>query len=116
VDANRILIVGGGIAGLSLDLALGGGPWQVDLVERGGRHSLRTHRVADRHRLAWRPGRAHRRRRPRDVPDDGPGRLRQQSQALTELVRLPPGRRDLALRERGIAAFYDRYRPLTAAP
>jgi 2-polyprenyl-6-methoxyphenol hydroxylase-like FAD-dependent oxidoreductase len=29
-----MLIVGGGIAGLSLDLALRGGPWQVELIER----------------------------------------------------------------------------------
>jgi hypothetical protein len=29
-----VLIVGGGIAGLSLDLALRGGQWQVELVER----------------------------------------------------------------------------------
>jgi len=42
--------------------------------------------------------------------------VRQQSQALTELVRLPPGRRNPALRERGTAAFHDRYRPLTAVP
>jgi 2-polyprenyl-6-methoxyphenol hydroxylase-like FAD-dependent oxidoreductase len=33
----RILIVGGGIAGLCLNLALGDGPWRVDVVERGGR-------------------------------------------------------------------------------
>jgi 2-polyprenyl-6-methoxyphenol hydroxylase-like FAD-dependent oxidoreductase len=31
--AQRILIVGGGIAGLTLLRALSGGPWQVDLVE-----------------------------------------------------------------------------------
>jgi 2-polyprenyl-6-methoxyphenol hydroxylase-like FAD-dependent oxidoreductase len=42
--------------------------------------------------------------------------VRAQSQALGELVRLPPGIRDRALREHGTAAFYDRYRPLTAAP
>jgi 2-polyprenyl-6-methoxyphenol hydroxylase-like FAD-dependent oxidoreductase len=34
VTAKRILIVGGGIAGLSLDLALRGGPWDVELTER----------------------------------------------------------------------------------
>ena len=34
MDTERVLIVGGGIAGLSLDLALRGGPWQVELVER----------------------------------------------------------------------------------
>jgi 2-polyprenyl-6-methoxyphenol hydroxylase-like FAD-dependent oxidoreductase len=34
VGTERVLIVGGGIAGLSLDLALRGGPWQVELVER----------------------------------------------------------------------------------
>jgi 2-polyprenyl-6-methoxyphenol hydroxylase-like FAD-dependent oxidoreductase len=31
---GRILIVGGGVAGLTLNLALRDGPWQVDLVER----------------------------------------------------------------------------------
>jgi 2-polyprenyl-6-methoxyphenol hydroxylase-like FAD-dependent oxidoreductase len=35
MTGNRVLIVGGGIAGLSLNLALAEGPWQVDLVERG---------------------------------------------------------------------------------
>ena len=35
MTVKRILIVGGGIAGLSLDLALRGGPWEVDLAERG---------------------------------------------------------------------------------
>jgi len=34
VGTERVLIAGGGIAGLSLDLALRGGPWQVELVER----------------------------------------------------------------------------------
>jgi 2-polyprenyl-6-methoxyphenol hydroxylase-like FAD-dependent oxidoreductase len=42
--------------------------------------------------------------------------VRAQSQALTELVGLPAQVRDRALRERGAAAFCDRYRPLTAAP
>jgi hypothetical protein len=42
--------------------------------------------------------------------------VREQSQALGELVRLPAGIRDRALREHGTASFYDRYRPLTAAP
>ena len=32
---KRVLIVGGGIAGLSLNLALREGPWQVELAERG---------------------------------------------------------------------------------
>lgn len=41
---------------------------------------------------------------------------REQSQALGELMRLPVGIRDRALREHGTTAFYDRYRPLTAAP
>jgi FAD-dependent urate hydroxylase len=35
MTAKRVLIVGGGIAGLSLDLALRGGPWDVELAERG---------------------------------------------------------------------------------
>ena len=34
MGTERVLIAGGGIAGLSLDLALRGGPWQVELVER----------------------------------------------------------------------------------
>jgi 2-polyprenyl-6-methoxyphenol hydroxylase-like FAD-dependent oxidoreductase len=42
--------------------------------------------------------------------------VREQSQALAELVRLPAGIRGRSLLERGAAAFYDRYRPLTAAP
>jgi 2-polyprenyl-6-methoxyphenol hydroxylase-like FAD-dependent oxidoreductase len=42
--------------------------------------------------------------------------VREQSRALGELVQLPAGVRDHALRERGVAAFHDRYRPLTAAP
>lgn len=33
--AKRVLIVGGGIAGLSASLALREGPWQVELAERG---------------------------------------------------------------------------------
>src|SRR5436190_22315292 len=35
LTGKRVLIVGGGIAGLSLNLALREGPWQVELVERG---------------------------------------------------------------------------------
>jgi 2-polyprenyl-6-methoxyphenol hydroxylase-like FAD-dependent oxidoreductase len=42
--------------------------------------------------------------------------VREQSQALTDLVRLPSEVRDRALRERGARAFHDRYRPLVAAP
>jgi 2-polyprenyl-6-methoxyphenol hydroxylase-like FAD-dependent oxidoreductase len=42
--------------------------------------------------------------------------VREQSRALGELVRLPAGIRDRALRDHGVTAFYDRYRPLTAAP
>ena len=42
--------------------------------------------------------------------------VREQSQALTELVRLPARIRDRGLRDRGVAAFHDRYRPLVAAP
>jgi len=42
--------------------------------------------------------------------------VREQSRALTELVGLPAHSRDRALRERGIRAFHDRYRPLTAIP
>jgi FAD-dependent urate hydroxylase len=42
--------------------------------------------------------------------------VRKQSQALTELVRLPARIRDRGLRERGVSAFHDRYRPLLAAP
>src|ERR671937_1417655 len=33
--AERVLIVGGGIAGLSLNLALRDSPWHVEVVERG---------------------------------------------------------------------------------
>jgi len=40
--------------------------------------------------------------------------VREQSQALGRLLRLPAATRDQALRERGTAAFYDRYRPLAA--
>jgi hypothetical protein len=43
-------------------------------------------------------------------------RLREQSQALTDLVRLPAAVRDRGLRDRGVSAFHDRYRPLVAAP
>jgi 2-polyprenyl-6-methoxyphenol hydroxylase-like FAD-dependent oxidoreductase len=42
--------------------------------------------------------------------------VREQSQALTELVRLPARIRDRGLRERGVSAFHDRYRPLVAPP
>jgi FAD-dependent urate hydroxylase len=42
--------------------------------------------------------------------------VREQSQALTELVRLPARIRDPGLRERGVSAFHDRYRPLVAPP
>jgi 2-polyprenyl-6-methoxyphenol hydroxylase-like FAD-dependent oxidoreductase len=42
--------------------------------------------------------------------------VRDQSQALGELVGLPAEIRDRALRTHGTAAFHDRYRPLVAAP
>jgi len=42
--------------------------------------------------------------------------VREQSQALTELVQLPARIRDRALRDRGTCAFHDRYHPLTAPP
>jgi hypothetical protein len=42
--------------------------------------------------------------------------VREQSHALGQLIRLPAATRDRALREHGAAAFYDRYRPLAAAP
>lgn len=42
--------------------------------------------------------------------------VREQSQALTELVRLPARIRDRGLRDRGASAFHDRYRPLVAPP
>src|SRR5215475_13414091 len=42
--------------------------------------------------------------------------VRGQSQALGDLIRLPAAVRDAALAEHGAAAFFDRYRPLTAAP
>jgi 2-polyprenyl-6-methoxyphenol hydroxylase-like FAD-dependent oxidoreductase len=42
--------------------------------------------------------------------------VRQQSRALTELVRQPAVVRNTALRERGSSGFYDRFRPLVAAP
>jgi len=42
--------------------------------------------------------------------------VREQSQALAELVRRPAGIRDRSLRERGAGAFYHRFRPLAAAP
>jgi FAD-dependent urate hydroxylase len=43
-------------------------------------------------------------------------RVREQSRALTELVRQPPVVRNATLRERGSSGFYDRFRPLVAAP
>src|SRR5262249_44223293 len=42
--------------------------------------------------------------------------VREQSQALTDLVRRPSEVRDRALREHGARAFHDRYRPLVAEP
>jgi 2-polyprenyl-6-methoxyphenol hydroxylase-like FAD-dependent oxidoreductase len=42
--------------------------------------------------------------------------VREQSQALADLVRMPSHVRDRALREHGARAFRDRYRPLVAAP
>ncbi len=42
--------------------------------------------------------------------------VRGQSAALRELVRLPADVRNRAMRERGEAAFTERYRPLVAAP
>jgi 2-polyprenyl-6-methoxyphenol hydroxylase-like FAD-dependent oxidoreductase len=42
--------------------------------------------------------------------------VRGQSQALGDLIRRPAAVRDAALAEHGVAAFIDRYRPLTAAP
>jgi 2-polyprenyl-6-methoxyphenol hydroxylase-like FAD-dependent oxidoreductase len=42
--------------------------------------------------------------------------VREQSQALTQLVGLPAEIRDRALRERGASAFHDRYRPLADMP
>ena len=42
--------------------------------------------------------------------------VRGQSQALTDLVRLPALVRNRGLRDRGVSAFHDRYRPLVAAP
>jgi 2-polyprenyl-6-methoxyphenol hydroxylase-like FAD-dependent oxidoreductase len=42
--------------------------------------------------------------------------VREQSQALTELVRLPARIRDRGLRDRGVSAFHGRYRPLVAVP
>jgi hypothetical protein len=42
--------------------------------------------------------------------------VRGQSQALGDLVRLPAAVRDAALADRGVTAFFDRYRPLTTAP
>ena len=41
--------------------------------------------------------------------------VREQSRALTELVRQPPIVRNTALRERGSSGFHDRFRPLAAA-
>jgi len=42
--------------------------------------------------------------------------VRDQSRAITELVRQPAVFRNAALRERGSSGFYDRFRPLVAAP
>jgi 2-polyprenyl-6-methoxyphenol hydroxylase-like FAD-dependent oxidoreductase len=42
--------------------------------------------------------------------------VREQSQALAELVRQPARVRDRGPRDRGASAFHDRYRPLIAAP
>jgi 2-polyprenyl-6-methoxyphenol hydroxylase-like FAD-dependent oxidoreductase len=42
--------------------------------------------------------------------------VRAQSRALGELLRLPAPVRDIALREQGVRAFADRYRPLVAEP
>jgi 2-polyprenyl-6-methoxyphenol hydroxylase-like FAD-dependent oxidoreductase len=42
--------------------------------------------------------------------------VRTQSAELGELIRLPAHIRDQALRERGVKAFHDRYRPLIGAP
>jgi 2-polyprenyl-6-methoxyphenol hydroxylase-like FAD-dependent oxidoreductase len=42
--------------------------------------------------------------------------VQQQSRAVGELLRMPPTRRNSALRERGQSAFYDRFQPLTAMP
>jgi 2-polyprenyl-6-methoxyphenol hydroxylase-like FAD-dependent oxidoreductase len=39
-----------------------------------------------------------------------------QSRALAELVALPADVRDPALRQGGVTAFHDRYRPLLARP
>jgi hypothetical protein len=41
--------------------------------------------------------------------------VREQSRTLGELVGLPEPLRNRALRQRGIASFQDRYRPITAA-
>lgn len=42
--------------------------------------------------------------------------VREQSQALANMVQLPAASRDRALRERGTTAFCDRYQPLAATP
>jgi len=42
--------------------------------------------------------------------------VREQSRAMTELVRQPAVVRNTALRERGSIDVYDRFRPLAAAP
>jgi 2-polyprenyl-6-methoxyphenol hydroxylase-like FAD-dependent oxidoreductase len=42
--------------------------------------------------------------------------VREQSRAMTELVRQPAVVRNTALRERGSSGIYDRFRPLMAAP
>jgi 2-polyprenyl-6-methoxyphenol hydroxylase-like FAD-dependent oxidoreductase len=40
----------------------------------------------------------------------------QASRAVGEMLRLPPSARNQLLRERGVSAFHDRFRPLTPAP
>jgi 2-polyprenyl-6-methoxyphenol hydroxylase-like FAD-dependent oxidoreductase len=42
--------------------------------------------------------------------------VRQQSRAVGEMLRVPPHARNAALRERGQAAFHERFLPLTAEP
>ena len=42
--------------------------------------------------------------------------MREQSRAMTELVRQPAVVRNTALRERGASGIYDRFRPLVVVP
>jgi 2-polyprenyl-6-methoxyphenol hydroxylase-like FAD-dependent oxidoreductase len=42
--------------------------------------------------------------------------VQQQSRALGEMFRMPPGPRNAALREHGKSAFYERFQPLVALP